>query len=205
MQVIVGGQAEFNGLVYGDKHPGTARFLQNQLNIGFSDTLSDVGRQMFSSVQSLYDKFNSDNVLRLAKAARRKVTGLFQQDVIKPLWTIEDIQQATLVMQRWVMAHPELRKMYHEQRCDGYSNTYIDMQPGAVGELHYDYRRVMDGFVQEDDEGTFKITYYYDDVSEDDPELSLEDKIDVINTWDMISRYLKHTEDDPTSVYGDKL
>src|SRR5690606_2529580 len=100
MQVIVGGQAEFNGLVYGDKHPGTTRFLQNQLNMGFSDTLSDFGKQMFSSIHSLYEKFNGENALRLAKAARRKVTGLFQQDVIKPLWTVEEIQQATLSMQR---------------------------------------------------------------------------------------------------------
>lgn len=205
MQVIVGGQAEFNGLVYGDKHPGTTRFLQNQLNMGFSDTLTDFGKQMFSSIHSLYEKFNGENALRLAKAARRKVTGLFQQDVIKPLWTLEEIQQATLSMQRWVMAHPELRKLYHQQRCDGYSNTYLDMQPDAIGEKHYDYRRVMDGLVQEDEDGTMQITYYYDDVPDDDVQLTLSDKVDIINTWDMISRYLKYTDDDPTSVYGDKL
>lgn len=205
MQVIVGGRAEFNGLVYGDKHPGTTRFLQNQANIGFSNTLTGVGKQMFSNIQSLYDKFNGENVMRLAKAARRKVSGLFQQDVIKPLWSIEEIQRATVNMQRWVMAHPGLREIYHQQRCDGYSNTYVDMHPGDVGEKHYDYRRVMDGFVQEDDEGTFKVTYYYDDVPEDDVDLTLRDKVDITNTWDQISRFIKHTDHDPTSVYGEKL
>ncbi len=205
MQVIVGGQAEFNGLVYGDKHPGTMQFLQNQIGQGFSNTMTDIGQRMFNSVQNLYEKFNGENVLRLAKAARRKVTGIFQQDVVKPLWSIEEIQQATLVMQRWVMAHPGLRKLYHEQRCDGYSDTYVDMQPDSIGEKHYDYRRVMDGFGTEDSDGNLQFIHYYDDVPDDDPELSIHDRVDIVNTWDMISRYLKHTNHDPSSIYGDEL
>lgn len=205
MQVIVGGQAEFNSLVYGDMHPGTMRFLQNQVSQGFSNTLTDVGRNMLSSVGSLFEKFNGENALRLAKAARRKVTGLFQQDIVKPLWSLEEIQQAALTMQRWVMAHPGIRKLYHDQRCDGFSDTYLDMQPDVFGEKHYDYRRVMDGLATEDQDGTLNITYYYDDVPDDDPELSLHDVVDIRNTWDMIERYLKHTDDDPTSIYGDKL
>lgn len=205
MQVIAGGQAEFNGLVYGDKHPGTMRFLQNQIGQGFSNTMSEVGQRMLSSVHGLYEKFNGENVIRLAKAARRKISGIFQQDVVKPLWSVDEIQQATLVMQRWVMAQPDLRKLYHEQRCDGYSNTYLDMQPDSIGEKHYDYRRVMDGLGREDTDGNLVFTHYYDDVHEDDVTLTLQDKVDITNTWDMISRYLKHTNHDPSSIYGEDL
>jgi len=205
MQVLVGGESEFSGLIYGDKHPGTMRFLQSQIGNAFSSTLTDMGKQMFSNLGSIFEKFNGENALRLAKAARRKVTGFFEQEVIRPLWDIKEIQQATLTMQRWIMAYPEIRELYHDQRCDGYSATYVDMFPGQIGEKHYDYRRVMDGLVQVTDEGESKIVYYYDDPPADDVELSLQDKIDITNTWQMIARHLKHTNDDPTSIFGDTL
>ena len=51
------------------------------------------------------------------------------------------------------MAQPDIRSLYHKGHCDGYSDTYVDMEPGLVGEQHYDYRRVMDGVVEETETG----------------------------------------------------
>src|SRR5690606_37864490 len=153
------------------------------LSGGFSQTLTDVGKQMFSSLGGLFEKFNGTQALNLVKSARRKISNLFEQDVIRPLWDIVDIQQATLTMQRWIMACPDIRKLYHQQRCDGYSDSYVDVHPGMIGDKHYDYRRVMDGYAQTDDEGTLKITYYYDEEHPEDIELSLADKNDITNVW----------------------
>lgn len=205
MQVVMGGETEFNGLIYGDKHPGTMNFLQDQLNTGFSQTLTEVGKQMYSSLGKLFEKFNGAQAMQLIKSARRKITGLFDQDVIRPLWDLIDIQQATLTMQRWIMAQPDLRKLYHQQRCDGFGSTYVDMFPGQIGDFHYDYRKVMNGIMTETDDGEDKLTYYYDDEIEGDVDLDISQKADILSTWDAIKYYLNNTSKDPSSKTGGDL
>lgn len=205
MQVLTGGETEFDGLMYGDKHPGTMGFLQSQLGGSFSNTLTDVGKQMYSTLGQMFEQFNGSHAMQLVKSVRRKVVGMFEQDVIKPLFEIEEIQQATLNMQRWIMAQPQLRQLYHDQRCDGFSTSYVDYQPDSIGVKHYDYRRVMDGLATEDEDGTLVINHYYDEDFPDDAELSLQDKVDVINTWDRIKQFLDKGEFDPTSKLGERL
>lgn len=205
MQIVSGGETEFNGLIYGDKHPGTLSFLQNQLTTGLSQTLTDVGKRVYSSLGAMFEKFNGSEAMHLIKAARRKVSNVFQQDVIRPLWDIEEIQQATLVMQRWIMAMPEIRKLYHDQRCDGFSTTYQDMQPDVIGRKHYDYRCVLNGLAQTEEDGTLKITYFYDEEHPDDATLSLEDKKDITNTWEYVRYFLAKGERDPSSKLGEYL
>ena len=205
MQVIQGGQLEFNSLAYGDHHPNTLRFLQEQVSQGFQNTLGTLGQTLNENLVRMYDMYNGIDAQRLMKTARRKLTGLFEHDVIRPLFSTQELQQATMCMQRWIMAEPTLRALYHAQRCDGYSATYIDMHPDSVGNKHYDYRRVMDGFVQVDDEGSMTTTYFYDDVPDEDPELTVHDKVDILNTWDYVRYHLTHKDEDPTSIFGDKL
>lgn len=202
MQVVMGGDTEFNGLIYGDKSPQTLQFLQSQVSGQFSSTLTDVGREIYSNIGSLFERFNGTQAMQLVRSARRKLKGIFEQDVIRPLWDLLDIQQATLTMQRWVMAHPSIRMLYNAQRCDGYNGSYVDMQPGAFGARHYDYRRVMDGVMGSDEAGEDTLTYYYDEDHPDDVQLTAAQRGEILTTWDAISYYLEKTNSDPTSKYG---
>ncbi len=95
--------------------------------------------------------------------------------------------------------------MYHEQRCDGYSESYVDRFPGQVGENHYDYRRVMHGMVQDDQEHDWKSTFYLDELFEGDRELNFDEQVDILNTWDVVRSYLSKGQDDPTSQFGNML
>jgi hypothetical protein len=107
-------------------------------------------------------------------------------------------------MQRWIMAEPTVRELYHDQRCDGFSDTYVDMEPGKVGEEHYDWRRVMSGVVRYDDD-TVVAKFYMDDLREGDRELDSWEKISIVGSWEVLKIAVSQMNEDPTSVFGDKL
>lgn len=206
-QVIVGGPREFDALIYGRPHPGTLNYLQSQLEQP-SPMLTDMARQFFANSQELYERFHGAEAQRLAEAAVRKVKGIFQPNTVRSLWDLADLQQAPLVMQRWIMAMPEVREMYHQQRVDGFADTYVDVEPGQVAHNHYDWRRVNDGLVVEvADHSDYDWVHrqFYEELHEGDRDLTLEEKVDILNTWDAIQMYLRAGKDDPTSPVGGKL
>lgn len=202
--VSYGDNSEFNALCYGQKNVGTLQYLERQVE-NISNTLTDAGRSFFANSQQLWNQYNGSEALRLARAAARKVGSLFQRDEIRVLYGIGEIQTAPLSMQRYIMAEPITRQRFNEQRCDGYSGTYVDMNPGTIKEDHYDYRRVMNGLVLTTPDGDEKTTFYLDELVEGDRELYHEEKVDIRNTWAIVADLMKYGERDPTSVLDSKL
>lgn len=206
-QIIDGGDLMFESLMYGRAHPGTVQFIQNQLDFA-SSALSDAGRRFTEQAHQMYAHLESSNAMRAIRAVGRSIRSLWQLDEIRPLTDIGLLQHAPLCMQRYIMAQPQARSLFHQQRLDGYSDTYVDLHPGAIGEEHYDYRRVMDGMVvvQEtpDAEGNFDYTAttYFDELLPDDIELSLDEQMDVIESWQHLQSYLERGKEDPTSKFN---
>ena len=210
MAVIVGNPMDADALIYGRQHPGTLQYLEENIQrLGqqmstYGQTLTDAGRQFYERAQTLYQQFNSDEALRAADQAMRRVKSYFQDELILPLHDLGSIQNASLIMQRWVMAEPSLRQMYHQQQCDGYSDTYVDLYPGQVGEQHYDWRRVHEGLVVADPEDPedYKVEFFFDDMVAGDRELTLQEQMDITSTWDFVKSYVKAGKDDPSSNSG---
>jgi len=197
----------FNYLAFPDQNPDTARYIQNQLT-NFSNTLTDVGLSFMNASQDIYKQINDSMSVRAAKAAVRRAKGMFHPNVIVYQDNIEDIRSSQPIMQRYNMAQPTVRELYHKQRCDGYSDTYRDMHPGDIKHDHYDYRRVMDGIIYDDvnDEGeyTWAVNTYAHDNIGDDVDLTFDEKTDIISTWELIEMFMKEGED-PTDIYENKL
>jgi hypothetical protein len=204
--IVHGGINDFDALIYGPKHPNVIAYLENQL-VNYSPTLTGAAQDFFADSRRLYDEFNSAAAIRAATAAIKKVSHVIRMDVIQILSTVTELQNAQFQMQRWIMANPVVRKAYHNQQCDGYSGQYVDLQPGVVGEQHYDYRRVMDGVLQEtpNTDSDWKITHYIDDLHEGDRKLTLPEKIDVLSTWDFIEAAMERKKEDPTNLEGGAL
>jgi len=194
----------FDALIYGESHPGTVAFLANQVNT-VAQTLTDAGRAFIDKGRNLFEHFNSSAAMRFAREMVSSVKGAFETHHIRSLWELEELQSASLTMQRWVMANPTVRTMYHAQKCDGYSDTYIDMEPGLQGADHYDWRRVMDGQFVFDAEGDWTCTQYLEDLKEGDRDLLHEEQVDILRTWDATDLLLALTKDDPTSAVGGTL
>lgn len=206
INVIEGNDADFNNIVYGVKHPGTLNFIRNQIeNVSQAfHHLNEAGQRFYSNVSDMFERLNGSEALRRARMVKEKITGVFLPDDIRYLNTIEKIQQAQPYMQRFIMAQPNLRQMYHQQRVDGFSHSYIDAEPTLVGKDHIDYRFVLDGVIQTDEEGEHFYTFY-DPENDIHRQLILDEQNDILNTWDLINICLDARKYDPSSAYGDCL
>lgn len=203
MRVVSGGTAAWNAIAYGQQNPLNLGYFKQQLeNIGTN--LNEQAKVFYQDVQDLYNKFNSSEAMRLMRSAMKSAASLFNDNIIRPLTTVDELQNASLQMQRWIMANPIIRQMYHDQQCDGYSDTYVDIEPGKVADQHYDYRRVMDGIVVCNEDQEY-FTEYFEDLYEGDRDLILSEQSDVLRTWEVLEVMVKAMKDDPTSQYGAQL
>ena len=204
MQVISGGTTAFDAVLYPETNPVNQLYIENQLS-QFSQSLNDAGRRFLEGTRQIYEQVNSSEAVHIARTALRAAKGIFHPNHIAPLTTLTALQDARPVMQRWIMAQPDLRQLYQSQQCAGYPDVYYDLYPRDCGESHYDYRRVMDAMVQENAEtGEWFVRYYPDDLVEGDRALLHGEKVDILSTWDVVQLFIDAKED-PSNPFGGKL
>jgi hypothetical protein len=208
-RIYEGGSLMFNALAYGVPHPSITQFLSNSME-NLSTAIHTAGESFVQNTMAAYERYSGHDAMRAMRAVSRAVRNFWQEESIHPLTAIDQLQHAPLTMQRWLMAEPLTRRAYHQQRCDGYSETYVDIHPGDIGHMHYDYRRVMQGFVQVDDadeeghEG-FTATTYFDELLPGDEELDLGQQCDIVQTWAYLRAEMDKGGDDPTSRFNSAL
>lgn len=194
----------FDMMIYPNVHPGTYQYLQNQFS-NLSATILDSGRQFLEQGRAMVQKFCDGSLERAARATIRMAKTMLNPNAIQYYSTLEDIQAASPLMQRYIMSDVYLRGKYEQQLCSGYSGSYIDMDPGLKGEDHYDWRRVNNGIVQFDDTtDKWKSTTYFEDLREGDRDLRFDEQIDILNTQ-QIARMFAMGGDDPTCPFGSKI
>lgn len=202
--ITVPSVSSFDYMLYPEQNPVNRQYIETQLN-NYSHTLTDIGRNFVETSRAIYEKINDSTAVRAAKAAVRMAKGLFHPNTIVPLETLEELRAAQPVMQRWVMAEPTIRQIYHKQRCDGYSDTYLDYEPGKIGDQHYDYRRVMDGIivdtVDENGNDSWEFTTYSEELRESDRELEFHEQKAILGTWDIVKMFVEAGED-ISNIFG---
>lgn len=201
----IGGSA-FDAFAFGVPSQANLNFLEERLT-HFSNTMTDAGQEFIKRGLEVFDRYGGSDAIRMAKAAIRTVQHAFDRDIVQPLMTIGAVQQAGSSMQRWIMACPDIRQLYHKQLCDGYSDTYVDYHPGQIGENHYDYQVVMNGIVQmTPDNPEFEwecVNYIHDD--DGDVDLTLREQLDILTTWDFLKSKFKPGMEDPTDPRCNRL
>ena len=194
----------WSAMVYGETHPSDVAFMQNRI-VDMANYVSEAGREYYNKTLQLFDHYNGSAALQFA----RRVVNSFQSKKELPYIVaynkLDEFQQATTVMQRWIMANPHVRQKYIKQRCDGYCDTYVDLEPGKIGKDHYDYRMATSGLVEFDEEGSWKASIYFDDLREGDRPLIFEEKLAIRDSWRELEYYMALAKDDPTSASGGKL
>lgn len=204
MRIVDGGDVAWGAIAFGEQNPINLNYFKNQFN-SLTTGLNDYARSFYSEVGNIVDKFTNSDAVRSVRNALKSAASLFNNDIIKPLYEMEEFQTATVRMQRWIMANPVVRQSFIEQKCDGFSDSYVDIYPGKIKETHYDYRRVMDGVVEFDEEDNDFYKHFYEDLVEGDKELSSYEKRDILQTWEIVEAYMKKGAQDPTSQFGASL
>lgn len=193
----------FDYLAFPNQSPTTALYFQNQLQ-SFSAALNETGQRFMQGARELYNRINDSTQIRMAKAAIRYAAGMHQPNVIIQIDNIEGMRSATPMMQNYIMAQPDLRDLYHRQQVNGYSDTYVDLDPKKNREDHYYYRRVMDSVVQDtevDGEYRWVAKQFYDELLEGHTDLTTEERHSVMLTWERIQQ-LVADDRDPTDIFG---
>lgn len=174
----------------------------------FSDNamLTQAGSEFLNTSVAAYRDLVDGAAIRGVRRLARMVTGLMHPNSIYAMRDYSELRTAKPVMQRYIMACPEIRSLYHRQLCDGYSDSYFDMEPKSIGEEHYEWRQVMSGVAQENPNkpGEFFIREYFDEMYEGDSPLTAAQKFDILDTWDVVRRALLE-KIDPTNIFDSDL
>jgi hypothetical protein len=201
IQVIHSDDARvFDYALFPEQNPNNYVYIQQNM-AAFADALTQTGRQFMEQYRDHYASIDHGEIARKARKVMRAARDLFRPDLILPLETIEELQAAQLKMQRYIMAEPTIRQLYISNKCDGYRDTYMDMQPGRISEDHLDYRKVMTGVVMDTADGGFIARQYLDELPDGDLELAADERFAILRTWDAVKLALSRGED-PTNPFG---
>lgn len=197
-----------NGIIYMDDNMSTSDAIfgkplestQQWIAQSVTNYTQQVGGMVAGLADSLMDRFqqftSAANILRIEQM-RNRLSGIWQTDGVRYLTDIHEIRQASPTMIRWTMAAPRLRASYNRDGCSAYDGQYKDLMPGGVGHSHYDYRRVMNGIVEN---GSY--TNYYEQLLSQDDLLNIFEKKSIRATWDVINQLLDSSNSDPTDPWG---
>lgn len=189
--------------------PQEARmWVSNQLAAG-AERLTDFSQQFLKKATEAFKHFHDGSLDRAARNIARTVKGVLHPNTIVALNTIQEVQAAKPIMQRYIMACPNIREIYFKQLCDGYSDSYVDFDPGCIGEDHYDFRRVMQGIVKEvkiegSEEMSWVATMYLDELRAGDRELEAEEQFMILEAWEVVKDAIRQ-KIDPTDIFNGDL
>ena len=161
-------------------------------------------QQFMKTAGDVYQAVTYSDAMRKARAVIRDVASTGTLDVISELNDIGRMQQARPLMQRMIMADPVIRELYHDDKINGYSGSYVDNASGVSGAEHYDYRRATDGMWLENEDGVMQARVFYEDTGDDEPFDALQ-QMDIMRTWDHVRAAIKRGKEDPTSPENDML
>lgn len=181
--------------LFGKNHPATQEYIFNSLQ----NYCSNLGTQLQGFATDIMQRYHNfyDHSLQLKiNSIKNTMNNVWQNDSIKRLKTLHEIQQAPQSMIPWIMAHPFLRASYMREGCSGYGEAYGNEHPIGVGEGHYDYRRVMNGVI---DKG--KYVNYHEKIQIQDL-LNIFEKNNIRYTWKIIDGLIENGNSDPTDPWG---
>lgn len=196
--------ADLIDIVAGGHLADTAVNWINQRTTSLRPMLSTTANNFFEQARNVHQMISTSDAVQALRNLTFKKDSIYESNQIHRINTIEGLQTANPINQRWLMAFPELRERYLTNTLEGYGESYNNVFGDVIGSEHYDYRRVMNG-VMTPVVPTETIHNYYEPLPDGEIELTIHQKADIINNWNLASNYLDANEMDPTSPLGNLL
>lgn len=198
------GTSAFHKGMFGTLSNASVNYLQTQLQ-SLSQLGGAYGKSLYQNALQAFEAINGNAAVHAAKAILSQTADMVSADVIRPLWTLDELQAAKPVMQQWIMTSPLLRKAWQDGRIEGYSDTYVDPEPGVAAENMMAYKKLWDGVFVPHKEQAWQYTDHGLEFTDNHNSMDIRDVANILQTqWRAESIY-EEGEDDPTSQYGAKL
>lgn len=169
------------------------------------ESMGSAALNWFNTAKSFVQIIDTSSAIQAFRNITSKQESVWNTNNIHQCFTIEQLQTANPVQQRYIMAEPRLRDMYLNNSVEGYGDSYTNHQGDAIGVKQYDYRRVTDGIVLEQPDETFEVNVFHEIIPDGDKELTLHQKVDILRNWNLVNVALDEAEMDPTSQFGNML
>lgn len=194
-------------LIYGRRSYELIEAVGNRLN-NYTEVLTEAGAAFMSRARETFDRFSGHEAVRKARRALRSIGNYMQPDAILDIDSVSGLQLAKPRMQRYIMADPMARRMYYEQRIEGYGDSYVDRHQGYVGEAHRDYRLMTQDMIRyetvNEKERAF-VTHFIEEIREGEEVPSLPERFDIQRSLTTLRRAFTLGGEDPTSRFGAML
>lgn len=190
--------------LFGNLSQNTLQWMQG--NIAAVQGLgTEYSQKVYERSLALFNAINSDAAVLAAEAVLSQVESMTGQDIIEALTSVSQLQAAQSQMQNYIMAHPVIRQAWYDGKVEGYSDTYVDPEPGRIGHEQQVFRQVMNGVLVPHEEASYQYSLYYDRASSIDGVLSLRDVAAILDSQEAAVHALEAGEQDPVSQYGASL
>ena len=166
--------------------------------------LPQSGQQFIKQWSETYKTLDINSAMAMLNNLDQKTDKSWDNFTVHVLNTLQSLQTAGPVMQRWVMAHPETRERYLNNSLAGYGDSYHNYYGDVVGEDHADYRQVMNGVGQLVN-GSYEQRRFTELLVEGDVGLRPSQQLSILQTWDFLSAYLPDGDEDPTCEFGSPM
>lgn len=181
----------------------TTNWIQDRTQALMS-TVSATTAGWFNKARTFYQTITETDAVQALRNLTAKADLSWKGNNVHLCTSIEQIQASNPVLQRYLMAEPNLRQLFLNQSCEGFAGVYNNVHGNAIGVNHYDYRRVTDGMLMVT-ESQVEWNDFYENIPDNDKELELYEKADMIRNWNLVNIALDANEMDPSSPIGNLL
>jgi hypothetical protein len=194
----------FHQGVFGELSSASMNYLSGQL-----ETMRSFGGEfaglLYQKAANAFEAINGFGAVQAAKNILQQAESMFQADIIRPLFDLEALQNATPVMQNWIMVDPMIRQAWYDGKVEGYTDTYVDPEPAKVGEEMRAYRILMDGVLVPHTENGYQSVHFGERLYDEETALSIADLASIFTSQENARQLYEAGEFDPTSQYGTSL
>lgn len=191
----------YDRLAYPEHDNNSRSWFQSTLfNEAHAHKLTDMGRAFVDQCRNVYNSISDSVRLSGISHAIKLLDRVADRDEIYEIDSYDACVDASPIMRRFIMAAEDIRMAFQKQRIDGYGENYVDLEPDAVGNDHYDFRLVNHGMLRVPMNATNAVvSEYCEDLNVGDRKLSVHEKNDILTSQSVASYYLSKGFD-PTRV-----
>lgn len=212
MPVVYQSIEECRSSMFGEMGRGIMDMVDQYASRGL-DNITSTARTLYDNANRAYSTFKDSYAIRKMNAAVNHARHYADKDIFRPIYSIDDLQQAKHRMQRGIMADCTLRQLARDSRIEGYRGSYTDPYAHLKPEDHPDYRRITNGIWMHNEEGDsihYRVDLYddtYDENDHDDPfnSLTIVEKDYILQTSEQALAFFLKGKRDPTSKWDASL